>query len=214
MKKCFKACVFVLVMMVASMTLTGCNIDLAKIGDFITKIAGVISKVAEGIKAFGENLKNNAGTTAATDTTTGTATVASETATVASATVTASDTASTATDTAAVDEADDDEEEDDDDSGTSTTDAAKTCAANRRVLMAAIECYNIDHAVMMTSLDMSALVSGKYLKEELKCPEGGTYVSSGDLTGATAGVACSKHGASEDQVGDTDADEEEESPGE
>ncbi|NLI77666.1 MAG: hypothetical protein GX442_14685 [Candidatus Riflebacteria bacterium] len=210
MKRFFKACVFVLVMMVASMTLTGCNIDLAKIGDFITKIAGVISKVAEGIKSFGETLKNNAGTTTAatTGTATGTATVASET-----TTVTASDTASTATDTVTVGDADDDEE-DDDDAGTTTTDAAKTCAANRRVLMAAIECYNMDHSTMMTSLDMSALVSGKYLKETLKCPEGGTYVSSGDLTGATAGVACSKHGASEDQVGDTDADEEEESPGE
>ncbi len=210
MKRFFKACVFVLVMMVASMTLTGCNVDLAKIGDFITKIAGVISKVAEGIKAFGENLKNNAGnTTAATGTATGTATVATDTA----STGTATDTASTATDTVTVGDSDD-EEDDDDDAAPGTTDAAKACAANRRVLMAAIECYNMDHAAMMSSLDMNALVSGKYLKEPLKCPEGGTYVSSGDLTGPRAGVACSKHGASEDQVGDTDADEEEESPGE
>jgi len=94
MKRFMKAGTYVLAMVMVSISLTGCNIDMAKIGDFISKIAGVISKVADGIKSFGNQLGN--GTDAATASGT-TAAVATDTVTIDG---NASETAAVATGTA------------------------------------------------------------------------------------------------------------------
>ncbi len=83
MKRTLKAGVYVLILSMMAVTLTGCKIDLAKIGEFITKIADVISKVATGIKSFGENLKKNGVIDLGG--------VGSDTASIASGTATASD---------------------------------------------------------------------------------------------------------------------------
>lgn len=212
MKRMFKTCVFVVLMMVMSLTLTGCKVDLAKIGHFVTKVADVISKVANGIKKFGEGLGKGgkSDSTAISGTTTGTGTETGTSTTIATDTATgpASDTAGTGTGTGTSTETA---------SGSGTeegnsTEAAKACSINRKILAAAVQCYNLDHATMMSSLDIDTLVSNRYLKAAPQCPEGGTYVAAGDLS-ANGRIACSKHGADESQIGDTSADKDEESPG-
>lgn len=203
MKRLCKASVFMVLMLVVSITLTGC--DMSKIGDFVSKIADVIIKIGQGIKSFGDKL--GGGTGNASDT----ATVATDTATVASDTAVATTTTPVGSDTAVTppEEDDDDEEEE----PPATDDAVKQCAANRRLLMGAVEQYNAANPAMMARLDVGVLVAQGYLASEPKCKEGGTYVAASDMTGPKAGVACSKHGATEEGTGDTEADEEEESPG-
>ncbi|RCK80971.1 MAG: hypothetical protein OZSIB_2348 [Candidatus Ozemobacter sibiricus] len=237
MKRMFKTCVFVLLMMVMSLTLTGCKVDLAKIGNFITKVADVISKVANGIKKFGEGLgkggksdstaisgtdtgtTTGTGTGTSTGTATGTGTGTGTTTGTGTATITSTATGTgtgTATDTAGTGTGTGTSTETASGSGTEagkSAEAAKACSINRKILAAAVQCYNLDHATMMSSLDINTLVSNRYLKAAPQCPEGGTYVAAGDLT-ANGRIACSKHGADESQIGDTSADKDEESPGE
>lgn len=51
----------------------------------------------------------------------------------------------------------------------------KDCPANLRVLTGAVEMYNMDHAVLMETLDIELLTKDAYLKEVPICPEGGAY---------------------------------------
>jgi len=46
----------------------------------------------------------------------------------------------------------------------------KACYANQRVLLGAVEMYNMGHTPMMTALDMEALIKGSYLKGEISKP--------------------------------------------
>lgn len=76
----------------------------------------------------------------------------------------------------------------------------KACYANMRVLLGAIEMYNMDNSVMLKTADDSAeqrLIADKFLKAPLSKPEPGCrYTSTGDLTGAGK-VKCDVHGTVE-----------------
>ncbi len=74
------------------------------------------------------------------------------------------------------------------------------CFANQRVLMGAIEMYNMDNTIMKTSLTREdyqpggVLIKNKYLQNDLPLPEPGCeYFSSGDLSKAGC-IECRIHG--------------------
>ena len=72
---------------------------------------------------------------------------------------------------------------------------AKACYGNQRVLLGAVEMYNMDHSVMTSVLDHHValrLQSEKYLKSPVVCPESGSY-SGKDLLGSGT-ITCSRHG--------------------
>ncbi|MFZ2957506.1 MAG: hypothetical protein WA705_11495 [Candidatus Ozemobacteraceae bacterium] len=80
----------------------------------------------------------------------------------------------------------------------------KACYANMRVMLGAVEMYNMDNSVLLSKItedDVSAtgiLVSKQYLKSAISHPETGcSYSSSGDLT-ATGKIRCALHGFVED----------------
>jgi len=52
---------------------------------------------------------------------------------------------------------------------------ASACRANRRVLVAASEMYELDTGKPLSQLDMELLVKSGYIKKAVKCPEGGNY---------------------------------------
>jgi competence protein ComGC len=52
---------------------------------------------------------------------------------------------------------------------------ARACQANRRVLSAATEMYEMDTGKTCSKLEIETLVAGKYLKTAPECPDGGTY---------------------------------------
>ncbi|MFC1745438.1 hypothetical protein ACFL35_15700 [Candidatus Riflebacteria bacterium] len=68
----------------------------------------------------------------------------------------------------------------------------KNCRANMRVLMGAVEMYNMDYTEMMNNLDIARLVKKQYLKRAPQCPKNGDY-SGSNLT-ADGIVKCSVHG--------------------
>ncbi len=73
----------------------------------------------------------------------------------------------------------------------------KACYSNLRVIQGAVEMYNMDVSTMMTTLDQSTLIKGKYIKSAapLICPEtskNGSY-SGTDLT-ENGEIVCSYHG--------------------
>ncbi len=73
----------------------------------------------------------------------------------------------------------------------------KACYANMRVILGAIEMYNMDNPSMMNSVDLSTLTSGQYLKSAISYPETGcTYAAEGNLTGEGR-VTCAVHGGVE-----------------
>ena len=73
----------------------------------------------------------------------------------------------------------------------------KACYANMRVLLGAVEMYNMDHPSMLTGVDEPALSSGQYLKSAIARPETGcSYGADGDLTGPGK-VTCGVHGGVE-----------------
>lgn len=76
----------------------------------------------------------------------------------------------------------------------------KACYANMRVLLGAIEMYNMDNAVMLKSVQDDTeqrLVSANYLKTKLSKPESGcNYSSTGDIT-AFGKIRCDVHGTVE-----------------
>lgn len=70
----------------------------------------------------------------------------------------------------------------------------RICFSNIRVILGAVEMYNLDHSEMMQSLDLDKLYKNGYLKSEIipstkKCK----YLSEGDLTG-DGYVYCEEHG--------------------
>ena len=71
----------------------------------------------------------------------------------------------------------------------------KACFSNQRVLQGAVEMYNMDNSVMMTTLDVEALIKGKYLRSAPSGPEPDCqYYSVGNLTG-DGYISCKKHGS-------------------
>ena len=77
----------------------------------------------------------------------------------------------------------------------------KACYANQRVILGAVEMYNMDNAEMITGLkdedvrESGLLVRGKYLKSPVISPEPDCYYQSqGDLSG-TGTITCTRHGS-------------------
>lgn len=83
----------------------------------------------------------------------------------------------------------------------------KACYANMRVLLGAVEMYNMDHPEdqmisVLTEREIGVLIAGKYLKSEISRPEPDcVYGTIGDLTG-TGRVCCSVHGTVEEETDD------------
>lgn len=77
----------------------------------------------------------------------------------------------------------------------------KACYANMRVLLGAIEMYNMDQSVSITIItpdDLNRLVHDGYLKGELSPPTPEcSYSSTGDMTGRDGRVTCAVHGTVE-----------------
>jgi len=73
----------------------------------------------------------------------------------------------------------------------------KACFANQRVIMGAVEMYNMDSNAMMSTYDEAKLIAGKYLKSSIVPAEKDCTLSEeGDL--AKEGVIkCSVHGTIE-----------------
>jgi len=73
----------------------------------------------------------------------------------------------------------------------------KACYANMRVLLGAIEMYNMDTPNMETSMSetiISNLASANYLKGGINKPESGcSYGAEGNLTGSGK-IKCAVHG--------------------
>ena len=70
----------------------------------------------------------------------------------------------------------------------------KACFSNIRVISGAVEMYNMDHSVMMTNLDINALVQERYLKSAVTGPEKECeYLTEGDLT-EDGYIYCKLHG--------------------
>jgi hypothetical protein len=82
----------------------------------------------------------------------------------------------------------------------------KACYANMRVILGAVEMYNMDHPTMLTYVNDELvtnpnyeLVGGQYLKGQICKPETGcSYYANGDLTGQGR-VCCLLHGAVDDE---------------
>ena len=71
----------------------------------------------------------------------------------------------------------------------------KACFSNQRILLGAVEMYNMDNSVMMTTLNIDALVKGRYLKGVPNGPEPECeYFSIGDLS-KDGVIACKRHGS-------------------
>lgn len=75
----------------------------------------------------------------------------------------------------------------------------RACFSNIRVLTGGVEMYNMDHATMMSTLDMDVLVKERYLRSPIKGPDPECeYYTEGDLT-QDGIIACKKHGAIPEQ---------------
>lgn len=72
----------------------------------------------------------------------------------------------------------------------------KACYSKIRVLMGAVEMYNMDNETMMTTLDQNTLIKEKYLKEteNLVCPERSDATYSGENLTGDGEIICSYHG--------------------
>ena len=69
----------------------------------------------------------------------------------------------------------------------------KACYSNIRVLMGAVEMYNMDNSKMMESLAQKVLKDNSYIRQEVECPEqGGKY--EGSQLHKDGEVKCSVHG--------------------
>jgi Ca-activated chloride channel family protein len=81
----------------------------------------------------------------------------------------------------------------------------KACYANMRVLLGAVEMYNMDHSehemiTVMGEQEMDLLLKGGYLKAPLSHPEADChYGSIGDLS-ADGAICCAKHGTVDDNI--------------
>ncbi len=65
------------------------------------------------------------------------------------------------------------------------------CRANRRILSAATEMYELDAGKTSEKLDIDTLVGQKYIKTMPNCPDGGTYSLTRDKNGFS--INCSHH---------------------
>lgn len=77
----------------------------------------------------------------------------------------------------------------------------KACYANMRVILGAIEMYNMDHSAMISACSgdttISSLISGQYLKSKITYPETDCSYGGGNLTG-DGKITCGRHGTVEE----------------
>ncbi len=76
----------------------------------------------------------------------------------------------------------------------------RACQANQRVILGAVEMYNMDHQTMMETLDLDVLVKDGYLKTRPACRSGKEYYGK-NLTG-NGRIRCPSHGDIEDPTPD------------
>ena len=78
----------------------------------------------------------------------------------------------------------------------------KACYANMRVILGAVEMYNMDHSIMLDSITNhdtvkgGLLEKGKYLKRGMTPTTPSCYYSGYNLTG-TGTIVCDSHGTVE-----------------
>ena len=78
----------------------------------------------------------------------------------------------------------------------------KACYANMRVILGAVEMYNMDHSDMTDSIAMTdvqssgKLVTGEYLKKKISKPTPSCSYSGSSLTGGGT-ISCGVHGTVE-----------------
>lgn len=72
----------------------------------------------------------------------------------------------------------------------------KSCYANIRVILGAVEMYNMDSSQMMDNLDINGLVTQGYLKSEPAKPESDCGYNGSNLTGNGV-ITCTRHGSVE-----------------
>lgn len=79
----------------------------------------------------------------------------------------------------------------------------KACYANMRVILGALEMYNMDHTEMVDSINDADvtredgfLIRGHYLKAPVNRPESGCFYSGRNLNG-TGRIECAEHGTVE-----------------
>lgn len=83
---------------------------------------------------------------------------------------------------------------------TRQTPRQSSCYGNNRVIVGAVEMYNMDHSTMMEKLDLDVLVKEKYLSLRPRCIDGGTYYGV-DLAGKVI-IRCPIHGDPENRIAD------------
>ncbi|NLI79436.1 MAG: hypothetical protein GX442_23695 [Candidatus Riflebacteria bacterium] len=70
----------------------------------------------------------------------------------------------------------------------------RACQANMRVIMGALEMYEMDTGKKPTCLDFQALKGSNLLPNEPKCPDGGTYSATPTPDGKGFSIRCTTHG--------------------
>ena len=71
----------------------------------------------------------------------------------------------------------------------------KACYSNMRVLLGAVEMYNMDHSTPLNTPDQTKLTGNNgYLKAAVACPEATGNYSGNDLSGNGV-LSCSVHGS-------------------
>ncbi|PKL49333.1 MAG: hypothetical protein CVV42_06480 [Candidatus Riflebacteria bacterium HGW-Riflebacteria-2] len=75
----------------------------------------------------------------------------------------------------------------------------KACFANQRVVMGAVEMYNMDTNAMMNDYDEGALSAGKYLKSTIVPAEAGCVITGAELI-RDGMVSCGIHGSVESPI--------------
>ncbi|OQB48589.1 MAG: Type II secretion system protein G precursor [bacterium ADurb.Bin157] len=76
----------------------------------------------------------------------------------------------------------------------------KACYSNIRVLLGAVEMYNMDHSVPLETPDQSKLTGANgYLKSSVECPESGGKYEGSNLS-KDGLLSCSIHGTVDGSV--------------
>ena len=79
---------------------------------------------------------------------------------------------------------------------------ANECFANLRVITGAVEMYNMDNREPITFYSLQAhdtLLQQGYLRSEIRCKDGGEYMSTGSLFAGSV-IYCTKHGSLEEPI--------------
>lgn len=76
---------------------------------------------------------------------------------------------------------------------------APSCLSNMRVLLGAVEMYNMDNSELMHEVDVDELFAQQYVRAVPECPNGGEYSQTGDLA-EDGQIKCSVHNTVDDPI--------------